>query len=96
MAQNVFLMQMPKILRDILTENDGRTYCPVRMFGAGLAGGGVPTFLWGAIEQIQTHAFHFVAFAQAFGLMMLGIGALGGGVAVKALTDRLPGSQGSQ
>lgn len=86
-------MPMPKLLRDILTENDGKTYCPVRIFGAGLAGSGVPTFIWGAVAQVQAHAFHLVPFAQAFGVMMLGIGALGGGVAVKALTDRLPGSQ---
>ena len=90
-------MHMPKLLRDILTENDGASYCPVRIFGAGLASAGIPTFVWGAIVQVQSHAFHLLAFAQAFGVMMLGIGALGGGVAVKALTDRLPGSQqGSQ
>ncbi len=87
-------MQMPKLLRDALTENDGRTYCPVRVAGAALTSTGIPTFIGGAVwGAVQAHGFDLSAFAHAFTVMMGGVALLGGGVAAKAMTDGRPGSQ---
>ena len=87
-------MKMPKLLRDTLTENDGTTYCPVRVAGAALTSLGIPTFIGGAAWSAHAaHQFALMPFAQAFATMMGGVALLGGGVAAKALTDGRPGSQ---
>jgi hypothetical protein len=78
---------LKKLVHDCLTENDGISYCPVRLFGCGLAMGGIPTYLIGGIVAIHTGHFEFQAFSIGFATMMGGLGALGLGVAAKAFTD---------
>jgi hypothetical protein len=81
------LEQIKKLIHDCLTENDGTSYCPVRVAGAALASAGIPTFLGCALYSAYQGHFDAVAFGGGFAAMMTGLGVLAGGVALKAKTD---------
>lgn len=80
--------ELLKLLKDCLTENNGHSYCPFRVGGAALAGGGIPTFLGCTITAVlKTGQFDAVAFGTGFAAMFGGMAVLAGGVAMKARTD---------
>lgn len=76
-----------KAIHDCLTENDGASYCPVRILGFGLATPATITYLVGGGISIYNGHFDFNAYATGFTEMMGGFGVLGLGVAAKAFTD---------
>lgn len=80
--------QAKKLIKDILTENDGKSYCPFRVSGAALSTLAIPTFVAGGIVSIyKTGALDYITFATGFGAMMTGLAVLAGGIALKAKTD---------
>lgn len=82
------MQTVSKLLRDCLTENDGASYCPLRVAGMSLALPSVVIFLAGGAVAISVGKFDPQQFASAFTTMMGGFGLLGLGVAGKALTDK--------
>lgn len=80
------LAELKKLLKDCMTEVDGKSYCPFRVGGFALTSTSLPTFLALTVFDVVRHGQHFdmVSFGSAFGLMMSGIAALAGGVAFKA------------
>jgi hypothetical protein len=77
-----------KIVKDCLTENDGKSYCPVRCFGAVLAIPSIAIFLVAASRMALQPAFPLHDFAMSFSMMMGVIcTSFGVGIAVKAFTD---------
>lgn len=79
--------QIKKLLHDILTENDGTSYCPVRVLGVGLSVVAIPVFAYVSINASWHGHFELHDFGETFAMMLGGIGILGGGVAIKAKTD---------
>lgn len=79
---------LKKLIHDCLTENDGQSYCPVRVLGMSFGGGGGLTFLAATVYMVVKHGtFDPGAFATAFVGIMGGFGLLGGTIALKAKTD---------
>lgn len=76
-----------KLLKDLLTENDGTSYCPVRVFAVGLSVPALLLFVTGFTLKIINGHFDGQEMALAFSTMMAGFAAAGAGVAVKAMTD---------
>lgn len=77
-----------KLIKDCLTENDGKSYCPFRVSGASLSALGIPTFVAGGVMSIiKTGTLDYITFATGFGAMMTGLAVLAGGIALKARTD---------
>lgn len=85
------LSTLKKILKDCLTENDGKSFCPVRCCGVALT---IPTIITyiGAGARLAifgAEPFPFHDFAMSFTVIAGGISAvLGIGVAAKAFTDK--------
>lgn len=78
---------LKKLVKDCLTEMDGKTYCPFRVGGFALSSTGIPTFIALAVYtavKSADHHFDMIGFGTAFGAMMTGLALLAGGVAVKA------------
>jgi hypothetical protein len=67
-----------KFWRDIMTESDGTTYCPVRIFGTGLITTHVGATVW---QVIQHGTFDAVAFGTGSAALIAG---LGGAIGAKA------------
>lgn len=84
-----------KLLKDCMTEQDGRTYCPFRIAGAGLTSTSIPTFIGLSVWSVVKGGQHFSAtdFSIAFGGMMTGISVLAGTVAFKTRSEAPPGAQ---
>jgi len=81
-------VELRKLVKDCLTQNDGTSYCPFRVGGAIYSGLSFPAFIFGAIySTIREHHFDYIGFGTSFGMMMGGIALLAGGVALKAKTD---------
>jgi hypothetical protein len=77
-----------RMFRQVNTQNDGKTYDPVRLAGSALLIPGIPVFFWGVIyNTLQTHHFDFSGFAWGMGGISSVILSLATGVAVKARTD---------
>lgn len=77
-----------KVVRDVNTENDGKSWDMVRVAGSSLLLPGIPIFFWGVIyNALQTHRFDFSGFAWGMGGIASVILTLAGGVAMKARTD---------
>ncbi len=80
-----------KVAKDLFTENDGQSYCPVRVVGGLLI---VPSVLmvlgfggWG----IAAGKLALMGFVQVVGAMAGVVGVVfAGAVSLKAVTDRLP------
>ncbi len=77
-----------RLIKDCLTENNGRSYCPVRVGIAALSVGGIPTFVGCTVWSV-IHDGHWdpVQFGAAFCAIASGLAAAGGGIAMKAKTD---------
>lgn len=83
-----------KLLHDVLTENDGTSYCPFRCGGFALSATGIPTLIGCTIYSTHINGhFDMMAFGSAFAAMMGGMALLAGGVAMKARTDNLTGER---
>jgi hypothetical protein len=84
-----------KIAKDCMTEQDGQTYCPFRIAGAGLTSTSIPAFIGLSIWSVVKDGQHFNAtdFSIAFGGMMTGISVLAGTVAFKTRSEVSPGAQ---
>jgi len=78
--------EFKKLLKDCMTEVDGKSYCPFRVGGFALTSTSLPTFIALSVYDVVFHSQHFdmVSFGTAFGAMMTGIAMLAGGVAFKA------------
>jgi len=82
-----------RLIKDCLTENDGKSYCPFRVSGCFIVLLGVPAFIllevWSVVQQ--GHTFDMTAFGAAFGEMMTGIGILSGAATLKGkvIEDRM-------
>jgi hypothetical protein len=77
-----------KIVKDCLTENDGKSYCPVRCVGAAFSIPSILVFLLAGGRMALQPAFPLHDFAMSFSIMMGAIcGGFGVGIAVKAFTD---------
>lgn len=87
---------LKKLIKDCLTENDGKSYCAFRVSGCALTLSGVPTFIALSIFAVLSnpeHHFDMVAFGTAFGFMMSGLALLAGGVAFKAKGELRDGEE---
>lgn len=72
---------MPKILKDILTNADGATYCHSRVSGA------CTTIIYWAMaitKIIQSHEIDFMQFATGYAAILV---AIGGSVYLKRTTE---------
>lgn len=79
---------MFKIIKDLVTENDGVSYCPIRVFAFGISVPAVLIFVIGYIMQLSHGHFDGQGFAAAFATMCGGFAAFGVSVAAKAFTDK--------
>lgn len=86
-------MDFKKFINDILTENDGKSYCPIRVFSAGISTPAVLFFITDCGMQLYQGHLDLQTMATAFSTMCAGFAGLGAGVAVKAFTDTKPDSQ---
>lgn len=80
-----------KVLKDCFTENDGESYCPVRVIGALLV---VPAILllliFGGI-LIERNTLTLMSFVQTVGVMAgIVVTIFAAGVSLKAMTDKRP------
>ena len=77
-----------KLVKDLLTENDGLSYCPIRCFAAAISVPGILLFVIGYSVQIYKGQFDGQQMAIAFSTIMAGFAASGLGIAAKATTDK--------
>ncbi len=83
-----------RMVKDCLTENDGKSYCPVRCVGTAFSLPSIAVFLTAGCRMAFQPNFPLHDFALSFSIMMGGIaGGLGLGIAAKALTDNQAQSQ---
>lgn len=79
---------LKRILKDCATGIDGRTYDPARVAGYGTALLGVCAFVFNSVwTTLHGAAFDPAGFGTGFGLILGGVAAIGGGVALKAHTE---------
>ena len=78
---------LKKAIKDLVTENDGVSYCPVRVFAFFLSIPTIVLFTVGGVLQIVQGHFDLQGFATAFATLSGGFMAFGLSVAAKALTD---------
>lgn len=80
---------MKKFIYDLMTENDGKSFCPLRVYGALLCIPAVLALVLAGGWLMLTGRLRVMEFAQAVTVMA---GALmtifGVGVTVKAMTDK--------
>lgn len=77
-----------KLVHDCLTENDGKSYCPIRVLGMLYGVGVFPVFAGGVVFIIwHTHQFPMLEFAGAFSTIVSSFGILAAGIRFKAKTD---------
>jgi hypothetical protein len=81
------LATIKKFIKDLLTENDGFSYCPIRVFAFALSVPAVILFTVGCALQIYHGHFSVQDMATAFATLSGGFAAFGGSVTLKALTD---------
>jgi hypothetical protein len=80
-----------RLVKDCLTENDGKSYCPVRCVGAAFSIPSILVFLVAGSRMALQPEFPLHDFAMSFSIMMGAIcGGFGVGIAVKAVTDERP------
>lgn len=77
-----------KLIKDLVTENDGVSYCPIRVFAFGLSIPTVILFITGAGLQLSHGHLDLQSLATAFATMSAGFAAFGASVALKATTDK--------
>jgi hypothetical protein len=81
------LHTIKKLIKDLITENDGSSYCPIRVFAFVLSFPAVIIFLAGYTIQLIHGHFDGQGFSTAFATMTAGFAAFGASVAMKAFTD---------
>jgi glycerol-3-phosphate acyltransferase PlsY len=80
---------MRKFFMDLLTENDGKSFCPMRVYGAMLCVPATLALVVAGVWLMVTHQLRVMEFAQAVGLMGGTLMTVfGAGVTLKALTDK--------
>lgn len=90
-------MLFKKLLKDVMTEGDNATYCPVRVFAAALSVPSIVFFIAGCVQHLYRGDLSLQDLATSFTTMAGGFAAFGAGVAVKAFSDRKgTEAQGSQ
>jgi hypothetical protein len=83
-----FVQTIKKVMKDLLTENDGQSYCPIRVFAFGLSTPTVGVFIAGAIQHLLNHSLNLQDLSTAFSTLCAGFAGLGAAVSIKAFTDR--------
>ena len=79
---------LKKLCHDCLTQNDGKSYDPIRCGGALFTVPAIGVFLWGTVwSTMANHRFDFNGFAIGFGAICTGIALLAAGINIKARTD---------
>lgn len=83
-------MDFKKILADCLTENDGKSYCPVRVVGGLLIIPAIFVFLGGAVYMLLKHdSIDLQLFAMSLVTMVGAVTTMFSvAIAVKAITDK--------
>jgi hypothetical protein len=77
-----------KVIHDLHTENDGKSYNWVPIAGSSLLIPAIPVFFWGVVyNTLQKHAFDFSGFALGIGGLGSLVLSLAAGVSIKARTD---------
>lgn len=80
-----------KLVHDLHTENDGKSYDPVRVAGTTLLVPAIPTFIWGTVyTTLQNHHFDYGGFGMGVAGLASVILSLAAGISIKARTDGLP------
>lgn len=79
---------LKKFIKDLLTENDGVSYCPIRVFAFGLSTPTVGVFIAGCIQHMFHHDLNLQDLATAFSTLCAGFVGLGSAVSIKAFTDK--------
>jgi hypothetical protein len=84
------IKMLSKLINDCLTENDGVSYCPVRVIGMGFGLLLVIMFVAGWVFLVyKTRTFDPTLFvATGASLMTVLVTAIAGSVSLKALTDK--------
>jgi hypothetical protein len=78
-----------KVCRDVFTENDGTSYCPVRVIGGLLVVPAIVLVLAYGSWAMFCGRLAPMEFVQVVGVLAGTVGVVfGGAVALKALTDR--------
>jgi hypothetical protein len=83
-----FVQTVKKVIKDLLTENDGQSYCPIRVFAFGLSTPTVGLFLAGALQHMIHGGLNLQDLATAFSTLCAGFAGLGAAVSIKAFTDK--------
>jgi len=81
------MFSIKQLIKDMITENDGVSFCPVRILSMGLSVPTVLMFIAGYAASIFQGHFDGQNMALAFTTLCGGFAAIGAGVAAKALTD---------
>jgi uncharacterized membrane protein len=81
------MFSIKQFLKDLITENDGVSFCPVRILSMGLSVPTVVMFVAGYAASIYQGHFDGQNMALAFTTLCGGFAAIGAGVAAKAFTD---------
>lgn len=76
-----------KFIKDILTENDGYSYCPIRVFAFFLSVPTIGIYTAAGIMQLLHGHLDLQSFATAFATLSAGYVGFGASVALKATTD---------
>jgi hypothetical protein len=80
---------MKKFLLDLFTENDGKSFCPLRVYGALLCVPAGVAITFGGLWMMIHGKLTVMEFAQAVGVMSGTLTAVFGvGITVKAITDK--------
>ncbi len=83
--------EIKKLIHDVLTENDGQSYCIGRVIIAFLATSGFPTFLGCALYSVYAnpeHHFDQQSFGIAFGAILAGLSTAVISIGQKQKTDK--------
>ena len=83
-----FVQTVKKVLKDLLTENDGQSFCPIRVFAFGLSTPTVLIFIAGSLQKLIEHQLNLQDLSTAFSTLCAGFAGLGAAVSIKAFTDR--------
>lgn len=87
---------MNKIVKDIFTENDGVSYCPLRVIGGLLVIPSICIVLASGVVHLHDGTMKLIDFVQAVGAMAGVVSVVfGAAVAIKAMTDK-PAGGGAQ
>lgn len=75
------------LLKSLITEQDGVSLCPIRVFAVALSVPAVLFFIIGCVLQIKQGHFDIQAMSTAFATLTAGYAALGASVALKMIKE---------